>query len=102
MSGYGIGSRTDKTTTACFKEIDECDLFIGIYAWRYGWQPSPKSPSITEQEFDHARDKGKRCLCYLVDQNYSWPPAFLDRGTPARRLERFKRRVKTFPLQYFQ
>lgn len=34
--------------------VDEADIYIGIYAWRYGWVPEGQSVSITEMEFDHA------------------------------------------------
>jgi hypothetical protein len=46
-----FGSRGDEASAACFDEIDKCDILVGIYAWRYGWQPTPSGPSITEQEF---------------------------------------------------
>src|SRR5260370_1076104 len=55
-----FGSRGDGASHVCFKEIAECDMLLGIYAWRYGWQPTPSEPSITEQEFDCAVSKKKK------------------------------------------
>ncbi|MFM9959576.1 MAG: DUF4062 domain-containing protein [Phycisphaerales bacterium] len=46
--------------TASVEMVDEADIYIGVYAWRYGWVPdfdNPKSISITEMEFDRARDR---------------------------------------------
>ena len=34
--------------------VDQADLYIGVYAWRYGWVPKGGDKSITELEFDHA------------------------------------------------
>lgn len=88
-----FGSRADEVAPACMGEIRECTVFVGIYAWRYGWQPSPDTASITEQEFDHARLMGKRCLCYVVDEKYPWPPGFVDQGDLAARLRHLKQKV---------
>jgi len=32
-----FGARPMESTEACLKEIEECDLFVGIYAHRYGY-----------------------------------------------------------------
>lgn len=88
-----FGSRTDEAVPACTNEIKACDFLVGIYAWRYGWQPTPKEPSITEQEFNFARSNGKKCLCYVVDESYPWPPKYVDRGASADLLIAFKKSV---------
>ncbi len=51
------------------KKIEECDVFIGIYANRYGYRPSNESKSITELEFDYASKLGKIRYCYIVDED---------------------------------
>ena len=37
--------------------VDKADIYLGIYAWRYGWVPNGKDVSITEMEFDRAVDR---------------------------------------------
>src|SRR5687768_14895170 len=40
--------------------VDNADIYLGIYAWRYGWAPdfdNPKKISITEMEFDRAVER---------------------------------------------
>ncbi len=40
--------------------VDKADIYIGIYAWRYGWVPdfnNPNQVSITELEFEHAVER---------------------------------------------
>jgi MoaA/NifB/PqqE/SkfB family radical SAM enzyme len=95
-----FGSRPDTPEHACEKEVNDCDVFIGIYAWRYGWQPEADGPSITEQEFDCARQAGKQCLCYVVAE-HPWPPGFIDTGDARDRLDRFKARVGTLVVSTF-
>lgn len=88
-----FGSRGDDTSVVCFDEIADCNILIGIYAWRYGWQPRQSEPSITEQEFDYARLLGKKCLCYIVDEDSPWVPVHIDQGDAAIRLKAFKAKV---------
>lgn len=64
-----FGSRPAEPTTVCFKEIEECDIFVGIYGFYYGYMPGEDGTSITEQEFNYARDLGKRRLCYFADES---------------------------------
>lgn len=75
-----FGSRADEPTVVCFDEIEACDLFIGIYGWRYGYQPEgPDSPSITELEFLRADELKKRMLCFIADDS-TRPPDGLPRS----------------------
>jgi hypothetical protein len=88
-----FGSHGDTPSAICYDEISECDILIGIYAWRYGWRPKPYESSITEQEFDYARSKGKTCLCYVIDDNFPWLPTLIDDGEAASSLANFKNKV---------
>jgi hypothetical protein len=96
-----FGSRTDTPMAACEKEIDECTFFIGIYAWRYGWVPPNRISSITEQEFDYAILKKKKCLCYIADEKYGWMPMYIDKGSDADRLILFKSKVSSLVRSKF-
>ena len=85
-----FGSRPAEAAVVCFKEIEECDVFVGIYGFYYGYTPEQDGPSITEQEFNYARDLGKRCLCYFADE--SLMPGLLEKsgGDPEIKQERLK------------
>lgn len=88
-----LGAKPEEPTTACFDLIDQCHLFIGIYAWRYGHIPEGSEISITEQEYRHARTRNIPCLCYVVDENIPWLPKFIERGDAAEKLRRFKQTI---------
>jgi tetratricopeptide (TPR) repeat protein len=40
--------------------VEQADLYLGIYAFRYGWVPDGKDISVTEMEFDHAAERQKQ------------------------------------------
>ena len=42
-------ARPEGAASACLKEVADSDLFVGIYAWRYGFVPPSAAVSITEQ-----------------------------------------------------
>lgn len=56
------------TKDACLKYAGEADLFVGIIARRYGWQPDGDL-SITEMEYDAAKVAGKDCFMFQLDPN---------------------------------
>ena len=88
-----MGALSKEPKNACLKLIEECDLFIGIYAWRYGFIPENSEKSITQQEYEHALTKKKPILCYFVDEDYFWKPKMIEKGTVAEKLESFKKSI---------
>lgn len=81
-------------TSACFAEIDACDLFIGVYAHRYGFVPPGSSVSITEQEFDHALNRKKPIFCFLTDEKYAWPTKDIEKDPGCTKLAIFKQAIR--------
>jgi O-acetyl-ADP-ribose deacetylase (regulator of RNase III) len=68
----------------CLDDISGCDVYVGLFAWRYGYVPedhNPRHRSITELEYRHAVDSEKECLVFLADDNFEWAPALQDSNT---------------------
>lgn len=86
-------ARAEGATSACLNEVAEADLFVGIYAWRYGFIPEDSKISITEQEFEEARRLEKPCFCFMVEEGYDWPDPFKEKGKGAELLKKFKARL---------
>jgi hypothetical protein len=87
FEAMGVGA-----TEGSRRKIDEADLYIGIFAHRYGYIEDGYTQSVTEVEFDYAGSKGLDRLCFLVDETYPWPPDAWDyKNTEA--LKKFKRRI---------
>ena len=65
----------------CMDDVAACDLYVGLFAWRYGWVPEDDNPAglaITEMEYRQALKSGKECLIFLLSDEAPWPPKFID------------------------
>lgn len=90
-----FGARPDEPAEACLTEIEECDLFVGIYAHRYGYVPDGGVVSITEAEFDHANGKSKPLFCFLIDEDHPWSPKMIEDEPGKSKLRSFKAKIGT-------
>ena len=63
----------------CLGDVANCDIYVGIFAWRYGYIPPNEERSITEFEFREAVSKGKPCLLFLLHEEAPWPRQLMDR-----------------------
>jgi tetratricopeptide (TPR) repeat protein len=76
---------TDQRPLAkCLEDVAACDLYVGIFAHRYGYIPQQENPegrSITELEYRHAQAEGKPCLVFLLDLATPWTPTWMDAFT---------------------
>lgn|GEM_PF-2712910 len=89
-----FGARPSEATAASLEEISDSDALVGIYAHRYGYVPKGHSRSITEQEFDYAQEKGKPTFCFVVDEEYPWPPKHVETEPGRARLRDFLQRLR--------
>jgi CheY-like chemotaxis protein len=89
-----FGARPLEATGACLQEISDSDALIGIYAHRYGHVPAGQSKSITEQEFEFAQEQKKPTFCFVVDEEYPWPPKHVELEPGRMRLQEFLRRLR--------
>src|SRR2546423_11816518 len=87
----------------CLADVAQCDLYIGIVAWRYGFIPQENNPegrSITECELREAMRLGKECLLFLSDQQPGkWLSETEEDYTHAKRLREYIEREHT--VRYF-
>jgi hypothetical protein len=78
--------------------VDRSEAYVGIFAWRYGYIPEESGPpqppggkgipvvegavagktSITHYEYLRALQRKLPVLAFLLDENYAWPPQFID------------------------
>jgi hypothetical protein len=95
-----FGSRPFEPEKVCFDEIAQCQIFIGIYAHRYGYIPQGNELSITEQEFDFARRKGLDCYCYIIEPTQPWPPPYIEHDA-SQKLHMFLDKVSSLVRSTF-
>jgi hypothetical protein len=73
------------------QKLDEADLYLGIFAHRYGYVEEGYSASVTECEFDYATERGLDRLCFLVQDDHPVGEVLEDDAT-RERLRAFKQR----------
>ncbi len=61
----------------CLADVAGCDLYLGLFAWRYGYVPPPEhgnpgQRSITELEYRKALETGKPCRLFLLKDGTPW------------------------------
>src|SRR5215469_1615969 len=65
----------------CLQDVATCDLYVGIFAFHYGYVPDRDNPdrkSITELEYLKAGLIGVPRLVFLVKDGAAWPTTFVD------------------------
>src|SRR5262245_44786542 len=71
----GVGA-----TAGSLAQLDRCDVYVGIFARRYGFVEPGHKHSVTEYEYDHARHTRKlECLCFLLAEDAPWPEDRVER-----------------------
>ena len=92
----------------CLADVAKSDLYVGIFAWRYGYIPSegnPQQKSITELEYRQAEETGKSCLIFLLHEDAAWLPKFMDKvtgeGKSGKRIEKLRQELSTAKLVSF-
>ena len=80
MEYYVAG--TERPLDKCLADVAACDVYVGVFAWRYGWVPTKNNPdrlAITEMEYRKAVETNKPCLIFLLSEDAPWPRKFIDR-----------------------
>lgn len=87
----------------CLNDVASCDLYIGIFAWRYGSIPPGKKKSITELEYRKASETGKHCLIFLLHEAALWPTKFVDTGKDGEKIKTFRKELaKKHQVSFFK
>ena len=80
----------------CLADVRSSDVYIGIFAWRYGAIPEAGNPdgySFTELEYRCAAESGTACLILLLSEDARWPRSKLDRELA--RIEELRQELKS-------
>jgi hypothetical protein len=92
----------------CLYDVSNCDVYIGIFAWRYGYIPASGNPtekSITELEYRNASELKKQCLIFLLDEKTPWHRDLMDEvtgeGDSGRRIKDFRSELQKIKVVSF-
>lgn len=75
------------------QRIMQSDVYIGIFAYRYGYVEEGHAESVTEIEFKFAGERNIDRLCFLVDPACPWPVDAIEREQLAA-VEQLRQRVE--------
>lgn len=91
VSMENFGARDERPVDECVRLVrEESDLFVGIYAHKYGYVPDGGDVSISELEYRAASDVPLPRFIYVIDENQPWLPAYIDSGSERDRLRTMK------------
>ena len=78
----------------CLREVSTCEVYVGIFAWRYGFIPPQCEVSLTEMEYREAVRCGIPTLVFLMDENAEWPAEYRDEGVDGRRIAELRNELQ--------
>ncbi|MET0649520.1 MAG: DUF4062 domain-containing protein [Pyrinomonadaceae bacterium] len=90
-----FGASSGPPLEVCKEEVQRSDVMVLIVGHRYGAVLPGEDVSLTEVEFNAAREADIPTLAFIVDDNYPWPLQWTDHGEAAARLKRFKERLRS-------
>jgi tetratricopeptide (TPR) repeat protein len=73
--------------------VEDADIYLGIFAHRYGTIPGGYDRSITEMEFDRAVDLGKPRLVFFIHKDHPLRIEDVETGPGAEKLKALKDRI---------
>ena len=86
----------------CLEDVADSDIYVGIFAWRYGYIPkedNPESRSITELEYRAAGQHERERLIFCLREDAPWTPSLMDthtrEGDSGRQIERLREELGT-------
>lgn len=106
METFGSDEAPPEVTSV--RRVADSDIFVGIYARRYGSVDAPSGKSITELELDEAERAFSAgtvtgILLYLLNDAASWPREMEDHDSEGRaKLGRLKHRAKQHTISEFE
>ena len=84
----------DDAIDASMKLVDEADIYVGVFAYRYGYVPEGHKKSITEMEYERAVERQIPRLIFLISDSHLVTGTDVETGEGAAKLGALKERLK--------
>lgn len=89
-----LPANDEEAISASLKMVDEADIYLGVFAHRYGYVPKGHDISVTEMEYNRAVERKIPCLIFVMGKDH--PIKIEDvEVEAAAKLKAFKERVQT-------
>ena len=69
----------------CLADVRASSVYVGLFAWRYGFMPPGSDKSITQLEYEEAGRAGIPRLIFILDEAADWPDTNRDDNPSAVR-----------------
>jgi tetratricopeptide (TPR) repeat protein len=94
-----LPARDESGVAVSLEMVDQADIYVGVYAFRYGWVPDGQDISITEMEFDRAvarkaEGKLREILVFIAHEEHPVTKRDVEADKIAQeKLDKFKARA---------
>ena len=88
-----LPANDDEAISASLKLIDEADVYVGVFAHRYGYVPKGHDISVTEMEYNRAVERKIPRLIFVMGEDHPIKAKDVEIGEAATKLQAFKDRV---------
>jgi hypothetical protein len=79
---------------ASLEIVNKADIYLGVFAYRYGYIPAGHDISITEMEYDRAVEREIHRLIFIMHEDHPVKAADVEKGAGAVKLDALKERLK--------
>jgi hypothetical protein len=88
-----LPARDDDAIAASLAMVDQANVYLGVFAHRYGYVPAGHSISVTEMEYNRAVERGIPCLLFFMHEDHPVRAADVETGDGATRLQALRGRL---------
>ena len=89
-----LPASADDAIAASMKLVEQADIYVGVFGYRYGHVPEGHDKSITEMEYERAVERGIPRLIFLIGEDHLVKFKDVETGEGAAKLHAFKERLK--------
>jgi tetratricopeptide (TPR) repeat protein len=86
---------------ASLELVDRADIYVGVFAYRYGYVPRGYDTSVTEMEYNRAAERKIPRLIFVMDKEHPIRIEDVEMGEGAAKLKAFKERLQTEKIVNF-
>lgn len=88
-----LPASADDAIAVSLRMVEEADIYIGVFAHRYGYVPTGHPISITEMEYNHAVERGIPRLIFVIGPTHPISIDMVEMGEAAEKLQVFKAKI---------
>ena len=86
---------------ASLEMVDQGELYLGIFAHRYGYIPQGHDISVTQMEYNRAVERGIPRLIFVMHEDHPVKASDIEQGEGAAKLKPFKDKLLTENIANF-